>query len=227
MTSRYCAFIDVGHLRAQGADQLGLNRTRTNFDTGAIVAWLRGCSACTAPMLRAYWYDAAYDSRHQRHVAQRSYFDVIAATPGLQLRLGHLRDSGPNRLQRPIEQALAKTATALNINPGTVLDEFNRHWTWQPELVQKGVDTLIALDMVQMAERGTYTEAVLVAGDRDLVEAVRLAQDAGARVVIATPNRMSVAQELAQVADEVVVIDQAALQGMLVGRPVGAGLTTR
>jgi uncharacterized LabA/DUF88 family protein len=81
--------------------------------------------------------------------------------------------------------------------------------------------------MVQMAERGTYTEAVLVAGDRDLVEAVRLAQDAGARVVIATPNRMSVAQELAQVADEVVVIDQAALQSMVVGRPVGAGLTTR
>ena len=80
---------------------------------------------------------------------------------------------------------------------------------------QKGVDTLIALDMVRLASRSAYMTAILIAGDRDLAEAIRTAQDYGARVVIATPNRQSVARQVVQLADEVIDIAEDDLKLML------------
>ena len=64
--------------------------------------------------------------------------------------------------------------------------EFDRNWTFRPERRQKGVDTLIALDLVRLAGHSVFDTAVLVSGDRDLAEAVRATQDLGSQVVIAT-----------------------------------------
>lgn len=58
-----------------------------------------------------------------------------------------------------------------------------------------------------------------VSGDRDLAEAVRAAQDFGMRVLIATPNRQSVARELSELADDVIDIDRDDLAKMLESRP--------
>jgi uncharacterized LabA/DUF88 family protein len=52
-----------------------------------------------------------------------------------------------------------------------------------------------------------------VAGDRDLAEAVRAAQDAGRRVVLAHPHGAGVAGELRELADEVVTIERETIQG--------------
>jgi len=85
-------------------------------------------------------------------------------------------------------------------------DAFAQHFQFRPQLSQKGVDTLIVLDLVRLGQQGTYDTAILVAGDRDLAEAVRTAQDAGRRVVLAHPAGAGVAQELRQLTDHVLEI---------------------
>ena len=118
-----------------------------------------------------------------------------------------------------MRRALRETAEGLGVDPDELLSEFNSRWTFPPDRRQKGVDTLIALDMVRLAGRSAFSVAVLVAGDRDLAEVVRTVQDFGIRVIIATPNRKSVAAELAQLADSVICISEADRQNMLLPRP--------
>lgn len=172
------------------------------------VDWLRdlGAQLPGSPIfLRAYWYDGAYDSRHHKHRAQRRFFDRIAKTPGVQLRLGHIQVRTPT-WQYPVKAALRKV--------GVDLGEFEKHFQFRPELGQKGVDTLIALDLVRLAQRRVFDTAVLVAGDRDLAEPVRVAQDEGRRVIVAIPERGGIAAELAQLADEVRYIGEEDLRKM-------------
>ncbi|MGH1565588.1 NYN domain-containing protein [Mumia sp. DW29H23] len=52
------------------------------------------------------------------------------------------------------------------------------------EGAQKGVDTRIALDLVNLALQGAVSEIFLVSGDDDLTEAVDMAQDYGVRVTL-------------------------------------------
>ena len=148
-------------------------------------------------LLRTYWYDGSLDPRDAGYHAQRRYFNAIANTPGIQLRLGHLKRTTPS-WHYPLRQALE----TMSVDP----DEFAQHFQFRPQLSQKGVDTLIVLDLVRLGQQGTYDTAILVAGDRDLAEAVRTAQDAGRRVVLAHPEGAGVAQELRQLADHVLEI---------------------
>ena len=99
-----------------------------------------------------------------------------------------------------------------------MLAEFDSQWTFYPDRQQKGVDTLIALDMVRLAGRSVFSTAVLIAGDRDMAEVVRTVQDFGIRVVVATPNRRSVSDELAQLADYVIDIREGDCRKMLTAR---------
>ena len=160
------------------------------------------------------WYDGAFDPNHGEYAGQRKFFNAIGLIPGLQLRLGHIVERS-SRLEMPIQRALSRTEAALGLPQGRLRNEFDKHWTFRRERQQKGVDTLIALDMVRLASRSGYATAVLIAGDRDLAEAVRAAQDFGARVLVATPNRKSIAQELAQLADDVIHIQAVDVANML------------
>ena len=134
------------------------------------------------------------------------------------MRLGHIAER-QNRLRDPIRSAIRNSALALDIEPDGILQEFDRNWTFYPERQQKGVDTLIALDMVRLASRSVCETMILVAGDRDLAEVVRAVQDFRIRVLVATPNLASVAQELAHLADAIIDIGVTAVEGMLPIRP--------
>ncbi len=112
-------------------------------------------------------------------------------------------------------RALRNTVTAFDIDSEEFVTEFNKNWTFYPERHQKGVDTLIALDMVRLAGRSVCSTAVLIAGDRDLAEVVRAVQDFGVRVLVAIPNRASLSRELAQLADDIEEIDLKRLGEML------------
>ena len=207
-------FVDFGFLDAAGAAVLQRRPRSVNPSAAAVVEWFKSLvqeQLAGQTFLRTYWYDGAYDPSHRSYTDQRRLFDGIANTPGVQLRLGHIAEH-PNSLEAPIRQALTNTANDLSLIPSNLLNAFDRRWTFYPERQQKGVDTLIALDMVRLASRSVYNTAVLIAGDRDLAEAIRTAQDYGARVIIATPNRQSVAQELTQLADGVIDITAANLQ---------------
>lgn len=183
----------------------------------AVVEWLlslKGRTVGCQVFLRTYWYDGAFDSTHPTHHDQRRFFDAIAFTPGIQLRLGHVAERQA-RLDNPIKQALRSTALGLGLDPPDLLAEFDKHWTFHPERQQKGVDTLITLDLVRLAERHAYDTAILLAGDRDLAEAVRTAQDVGKRVIVVTPSRDCLAKELAQLADAIIDLDESVLRQML------------
>jgi uncharacterized LabA/DUF88 family protein len=191
---RLVGFIDFGFLKAGAANVLGVKPRELAPRALGVVTWLQSLDA-NYSLLRAYWYDGAYDPRHARHTSQRTYFDGIAAVPGIQLRLGHLRETTP-KWQYPIRAALKRC--------GVDLAEFETYYEFRPQLSQKGVDTRITLDLVRLAQRHAYDVGVLVAGDRDLAEAVRAAQDEGRRIVVAVPAGAGLATELKQLADDVI-----------------------
>ncbi|RNI24234.1 NYN domain-containing protein [Flexivirga caeni] len=81
---------------------------------------------------------------------------------------------------------------------------------------QKGVDLRLGLDIVNHARHGRVDRLYLVSGDDDLTEAVDEAQNLGAQVIVlAVPNAdglpHGVSAHLRQVADDVQLIDAAAL----------------
>ena len=84
---------------------------------------------------------------------------------------------------------------------------------------QKGVDTLLTLDLVRLAGRADCTTAILVISDRDFVEAIRAAQDFGVRVLVATTNEHRIASELKQVVDGIIEIPRIVVREMLPAPP--------
>lgn len=84
---------------------------------------------------------------------------------------------------------------------------------------QKGVDTLLTLDLVRLAGRADCSTAILLISDRDFVEAIRAAQDFGVRVLIATTNEHRIASELRQVVDGIIEIPRVVLREMLPAPP--------
>ena len=221
MSGTYAGFIDASFLRAEGAKAIGQSPKSVRPDASAVVSWFRALrrqGSDDQTFLRAYWYDSAFDPSHPSYPGQRSFFDAIALTPGLQLRLGHIAEV-QSPIEQPIRRALESTAIGLKLDPSELLAEFDRRWTFRPSRQQKGVDTLIALDMVRLAGRSVCATMVLVAGDRDFAEVIRTSQDFGTRVLVATPKRASVSREVAQLADDVIDISEAEIGRMLVPRP--------
>lgn len=103
------------------------------------------------------------------------------------------------------------------MDPAGLLSAFDKRWKFHPVRQQKGVDTLIALDLVRLAGRGVIDTAILISGDRDLAEAIRSAQDFGLAVSVATPGR-GLAREVAKLADATLVIPPEKLDQMLPSR---------
>lgn len=66
--------------------------------------------------------------------------------------------------------------------------------------------------MSRLAQDSVFNTAVLVAGDRDLAEAVRAIQGIGRRVVILQPQGSEVARELRQLPDMLQLIDSEMLE---------------
>lgn len=203
----YIGFVDAGFLKAEGAKALGREMRSLSLSAEKAVNWLRllpqfGRGAIPRDMefLRTYWYDGAFDPKDNRWTTQRRYFDAIAHTPGLQLRLGHIVERRPG-WQHALRIALKEC--------GVDMELFSQHFDMRPELSQKGVGALIVLDLVRLAQNDAYDTAILIAGDRDLAEAVRTAQDYGRRVLLGIPEGAGVANEVRQLADDIIVIDKA------------------
>ena len=93
---------------------------------------------------------------------------------------------------------------------GVDMDEFSKYSNLEGTPAE-GVDTLITLDLVRLAQRRAYDTALLVAGDRDLAEPVRVAQDEGRQLVLALPEGADAARKLKQLADSVILLDSTTL----------------
>ena len=220
----YAGFVDAGFLIAESARILRKKPNEVRLNASCVIDWHRllGTSSEVEPsiggrLLRVYWYDGAYTPAHARYGHQRRYHDAIAHIPGVQLRLGQLVERTSD-LKAPIYRALENTAIGLGIAPQELIDEFEKNWKFYPTSQQKGVDTLIALDMVRLASRSAFGTAIVISGDRDLAEVIRTVQDYGIRVLVATPNRSSVAGEVLQIADGVIEISMTTIMEMLSDR---------
>jgi uncharacterized LabA/DUF88 family protein len=122
------------------------------------------------------------------------------------LRLGHLQEVRPRW-----QYALRKALEACGVDE----DEFGKHFSMRPEVRQKGVDTRLTLDLVRLAQRRVYDTALLLAGDRDLAEPVRVAQDDGVLVSLLAPERAGIANELRQLVDAHIFLEADDLRAML------------
>lgn len=219
----YAGFVDAGFLQAEGARKLKLARGAARLNALGVVEWfklLRESGGYAVPglgsgeFLRAYWYDGAFSPDHEGYEKQSRYFDALAATPGVQMRLGNITERNP-AYEPHLRAALKRTASGLGIAEQEFFGEFSQHWEFRRERKQKGVDTLVALDMVRLAGQKVFDTAVLVSGDQDLAGAVQATQDMGCRVMVATPDERSVAKELRELADEVIRISPKALNTMV------------
>ncbi len=75
--------------------------------------------------------------------------------------------------------------------------------------IEKGVDVLLATDMVSLAFRDAYDTAILVSGDSDYVPVVEEIQELGKRVENASFKRTS-SYELRKVCDSFLLLDNVA-----------------
>jgi uncharacterized LabA/DUF88 family protein len=206
-TGRHAAFVDAGFLKAEGARALGIDVSELSPSPASLIEGLRAMSWDNrSSLLRAYWYDAIGEPGTPGWTEAKASFEAIARTPGIRLRLGHVSVQQPS-WHTPLKHAL-RTA-------GVNLDEFRKYFEFREERRQKGVDTLLTLDLVSLAQRGAYDRAILIAGDRDFAEPVRLAQDEGRRVYLWVPREEAIAPELQSLADEVRVLGEAELRPLL------------
>ena len=136
-SSTYTGFIDAGFLRAEGARALGESPRNVRLDAEAVVAWYKDVAYQGAgTFLRAYWYDARFEQGHDHADGQRRFFAALAQTAGIQLRLGRIVEHRP-WFEPGIRDALRRTATGLGLDPSSVMEEFDRNWTFRPERRQK------------------------------------------------------------------------------------------
>ncbi len=86
---------------------------------------------------------------------------------------------------------------------------------------QKGVDSLIVTDLIDLARHRAMTDAVLMSGDEDIRIGVQVAQGYGIRahLVGITPSRGSQSRLLLQEADSTFEMDKATVEKFLSIRP--------
>jgi len=204
MSDRAAVFVDAQFLRIEGAKALGFDVRSSRLHAPKLVQSLRELAEELTGhrFLRLYWYDAEYPPNHPSADSQREYFRAISLTPGLTLRLGKIKPITPPWLHRVRRELERRGAADLLDRAG-------------PIHVQKGVDTLLVLDLVRLAQRRVIHAALLVAGDRDLLDGVRAAQEDGCTVALAYPYRAGVDPDLRRTVDQTHEIKEGVLQEIL------------
>ena len=198
VTERFAFFVDAAFLKAEGAKALGFPGWQTRLDARfAVDAFRHLGESRGGTLLRCYWYDGAFPARDSRAESQKRYLDAIALTPGLALRLGTVKSLTPSWLH-----ALKRSLEKHGLDPDSLGLRLG------PIDFQKGVDTLIALDLARLAQKQAFATAFLVAGDRDLLDAVHAAQDEGRAVVLVYPDGAGVDPDLRRSADDVVSLSR-------------------
>lgn len=92
---------------------------------------------------------------------------------------------------------------------------------------QKGVDSLIVTDLIELARLKSISDAVLLSGDEDVRIGVQIAQNYGVRIHLLgiVPSRGSQSRQLLQEADTTAEWDKGAIGSFLSVRPSDTGKT--
>jgi uncharacterized LabA/DUF88 family protein len=132
--------------------------------------WKGGIAAIEPRLIRVYYYDGSLvweqihtypdegryvDDLFNEKIDEQKYLEKIDELEYFEVRRGHL---------------------ILSTKGGV---ENRKNWEWR----QKGVDSLIAIDMITKAYQGQYDLGILVAGDLDFLEIVKATKNVGIRVM--------------------------------------------
>ncbi|MCY3763795.1 MAG: NYN domain-containing protein [Gemmatimonadetes bacterium] len=116
--------------------------------------------------------------------------------PNFAVRLGELANRGW-RLRHRVLGKLPQKDTQRYISASDI----------RPNLVQKGIDVMMAIDMVTLSLKRLVGAVVIITGDGDLVPALKLARVEGLRVLLVKPKGdVQIAKELFVHADLVIEI---------------------
>jgi len=162
--NRVMLFIDGGYLRKNIDDRYDAEINYGKF--AEILTGQTSRGSVTAHMIRAYYYDAIASPKQ---LATIKGLDEVAAKI--------VSD----------ELYFKEKKQELYFDKIRLIDSFDVRlgrlvWVKNGDYRQKGVDSLIAIDMITKAYESQYDEAILIAGDADFVEIVKAVKSVGARV---------------------------------------------
>ena len=222
---RYEVFVDGGFFRKAVEDferARGRHRvaaSRVSFDARRLKRYLSRLPSWCLPLkghaLREVLvYEAQYNQgvvRPEVLEGRRRYFDALRHH-GLVVRTGRLVPAPPSvegPLRSAIDEAAAELGVAKDDLRSRVQARLDHSHKARPVVRQKGVDVLLALDLVRRAHDDAYRTAVLVTGDADLAPAVDHVRRLGRGVLLLAPpgarraRRPSIARALERAVDGV------------------------
>lgn len=126
----------------------------------------------------------------------------------------------PHQGNPPTEQERARYASADRFfhslrRPRRFEVRLGRLQLVEGEYRQKGIDTLLSIDLVELAATGQISKAVLITGDSDFAPAARRARDKGVIVDLFYSPATYVHSELLDACDDRVPLDRAQFDGCL------------
>ena len=174
--------IDGEYLRQEAHRALKIERSRTEIHH--LTQWAREDGVS-----HIRWYDGVCRDDHK----QRHWLDCMAERAGLKLRLGTIVERDSSLFERAMYRMLPKVSADLNIDTDALERAVRAHWESRTYRQQKGVDALLILDMLQLAQSGNVGTICLCAGDTDFVPAIHEAQQCGVPVnaVVPRPDKLS------------------------------------
>ena len=178
--------IDAEFLRQEAHNALGIERN--NMEIPQLTKWLRA-----EGINHIRWYDGLYKAHDSRYNAQRHYLEVMAESAGMKLCLGTIVERDNSLYERAMYRMLPDVAQMIGVGTEELIDAVRARWESRTYRQQKGVDALLIIDMLRLAQSGNIGSISICAGDTDFVPAIHEAQQNGVpvNIVVPRPDKLS------------------------------------
>ena len=128
---------------------------------------------------------------NRRHIIIRTYFYDGIVNPS----------DSEYEIQKEFHDSINETFSNYEVRQGRLIR------SGKGDLRQKGVDTLLAIDMIDKANSNQYEIAIVVAGDLDHLEAIKTTKNKGKKVY-GFFNKESISKELSLEFDRRYVLEE-------------------
>lgn len=164
--ARVMIFIDGGHVRDYLDEHL--KHHFVHYEKFAKYLLTSACSMeqLNGTLIRTYYYDAIPDERDAEKIEEDVKSEVLAKI-----------------IER--KKTITEYLDRIDLYDGVEVRKGHLIISKKEKPRQKGVDTLIAIDMITKAYEGQYDLAILVGGDSDFIPLVTAVKGTGAKVCLA------------------------------------------
>jgi uncharacterized LabA/DUF88 family protein len=158
--------------------------------------------------LRTYFYDCLpfqsgvpTDEEKEIYRKKQSYFHALGLLPRFEVRQGRLARRSINF--KEVERPDGSTFYLACSDADPAYDSKNVVVKFE----QKGIDTLVGIDVTGLSVRRSITTVILVAGDSDFIPSIRVAKDEGMLIRLAYHDS-AIHKDLLQLADDRFLLTQ-------------------